>query len=354
MLAVDLAAIWLLRRYRGFVVWCGVVGCASAVAAVLGAVLGLRFENHFGVIRFWTYGIFLHGTALLTASAVLWRRRRPWLACGAALAVLALVAVAVDAFLIEPAWLDVSHWRIASPKIHKHLRIVVLADLQADCIGPFERHVLQQILDEKPDMILFAGDYLQSSWEQHQTLQREFRSIMSQWASGDMSGKRIFAVRGNCDTDDWGNLFEGTGLDVTVVDASRSFDLGDVQLTCLGVGDSFNPSLAIANAAPDRFHFVLGHAPNFALGKVDADLLVTGHTHGGQVRLPWIGPLMTLSQVPRAWAAGLTELSGGRKLLVSRGAGMERSYAPRIRFLCRPELTVIDLVPEETESEGNH
>ena len=82
------------------------------------------------------------------------------------------------------------------------------------------------------------------------------------------------------------------------------------------------------------------------MGKIDADLLVTGHTHGGQVRLPLIGPLMTLSRIPRAWAAGLTELPGGGKLLVSRGLGMERGYAPRIRFLCRPELMVIDLVPE--------
>ena len=134
---------------------------------------------------------------------------------------------------------------------------------------------------------------------------------------------------------------------MTIVDASRSFDLGDIQLTCLSVGDSFDPSLSLPNETPERFHLVLGHAPNFALGKVAADLLVTGHTHGGQVQLPWIGPLMTLSRVPRAWGAGLTELPGGGTLLVSRGIGMERGPAPPIRFLCRPELVVIDLVPEE-------
>jgi hypothetical protein len=153
----------------------------------------------------------------------------------------------------------------------------------------------------------------------------------------------VFAVRGNCDPPDWNEMFEGSG--VTVVDATRSFDLGDVQLTCLGVGDSFDPSFSIGDETPGRFHLVFGHAPNFALGKVEADLLVTGHTHGGQVQLPWSGPLLTLSRVPRAWGAGLTELPGGGKLLVSRGIGMERGYAPPIRFLCRPELMVIDLVP---------
>ena len=86
--------------------------------------------------------------------------------------------------------------------------------------------------------------------------------------------------------------------------------------------------------------------PNFALGEIPADLLVAGHTHGGQVRLPWIGPMITHSRIPHAWAAGLTELPGGGKLLVSRGIGMERGFAPPMRFLCRPELMVIDLVPE--------
>ena len=51
MLAVDVAAICLVRRYRGLVVCCGAMACAAVVAAVLGAVLGMGFENHFGVMR---------------------------------------------------------------------------------------------------------------------------------------------------------------------------------------------------------------------------------------------------------------------------------------------------------------
>ncbi|MDZ4782481.1 MAG: hypothetical protein SGJ19_19720, partial [Planctomycetia bacterium] len=78
----------------------------------------------------------------------------------------------------------------------------------------------------------------------------------------------------------------------------------------------------------------------------DADLLVAGHVHGGQVRLPGIGPLITNSLLSRRWAAGVTQLSGDRTLVVSRGIGMERSYAPRLRFLCRPELMVIHLTPK--------
>jgi uncharacterized protein len=347
MLAIDLVAIGLLRRRPGVAVWFGLMCCAGAVAVVLGALLGMAFENHFGVIRLWTYGIFVHGTALLMATAVLWRRCHRWLASAAVLAVLALVAIAVDAFLIEPTRLEVSHWRITSAKIHKPLRIVVLADLQTDHIGPFQERVLMQMLEEEPDVVFFAGDYIQSSWEEQESLREQFRRILRKPAFRELASKKVFAVRGNCDPRDWDELFKRTGLDVTIVEDSRSFDLGEIGLTCLGMRDSSDTSLVVANPAPERFHLVLGHLPNFARGKIDADLLVAGHTHGGQVRLPWIGPLMTLSRVPRAWAAGMTQLPGDRTLLVTRGIGMERDGAPRIRFLCRPELMVIDLVPEE-------
>jgi hypothetical protein len=108
---------------------------------------------------------------------------------------------------------------------------------------------------------------------------------------------------------------------------------------------SFNTATQVAGD-PEHFHVVLGHSPNFALGDVAADLLIAGHTHGGQVRLPLVGAIMTLSRIPRRWAAGgLTNLPDGRRLLVSRGIGMERCNAPRLRFLCRPELVVLDLTP---------
>jgi uncharacterized protein len=343
ILAVDIAAVLMLRRFRGLLAWCMVVGCLGVAALLLGGFLGGRFENHFGVIRLWSYGIFLHGPVLLAATAILWRRSRPWLARAAALGVVALIAVAADAFLIEPHWLEVSHRQIASPKIHKPLRIVVLADLQTDSIGPYERRVFQQTLDQKPDIILWAGDYLQAPWERHKVLRRDLNELLREM--GFARPLKMFVVQGNSDPSGWKPIFDGTGANV--VDARQTFDFGDIRLTCLTMPESADPGLTVANATADRFHLVLGHIPNFALGKIDADLLVAGHTHGGQVRLPFIGPLMTLSRVPRAWAAGLTELPHGGKLLVSRGLGMERGHAPRLRFLCRPELMVIDLVPEE-------
>ena len=53
-----------------------------------------------------------------------------------------------------------------------------------------------------------------------------------------------------------------------------------------------------------------------------------------------------LAIVPRAWASGVTAIDADTTLIVSRGIGMERADAPRMRFLCRPELVIVDLVPE--------
>jgi predicted MPP superfamily phosphohydrolase len=94
----------------------------------------------------------------------------------------------------------------------------------------------------------------------------------------------------------------------------------------------------------------MGHAPdymnNVLLGHVRREMLcVAGHTHGGQVNIPGFGPPITLSRVPRWLAAGGLHQRKGAWLLVSRGVGMERSNAPRIRFNCRPQLVVVTLVP---------
>ncbi len=114
--------------------------------------------------------------------------------------------------------------------------------------------------------------------------------------------------------------------------ARQSFDLGDLQLTCLGLDESYRTGLNLDNPRPDRFHLVLGHSPNFALGHVAADLLVAGHTHAGQVRVPGVGPLIIHARVSLSWAAGLTELPGGGRLLVSRGIGMDAATPRRCGF----------------------
>jgi hypothetical protein len=140
----------------------------------------------------------------------------------------------------------------------------------------------------------------------------------------------------------WTALFDGVP-GARTYPTSRTETIGPVTVTGLSFDDGFDTGLKV-----DRqpgLHVVLAHGPDFALGDIDADLLIAGHTHGGQVRVPFFGPPITFSRVPRAWAAGRTELPGGRVLYVSRGVGVERRNAPRLRFNCRPEVAVIEVVP---------
>ncbi|MCP4249167.1 MAG: phosphohydrolase, partial [bacterium] len=83
---------------------------------------------------------------------------------------------------------------------------------------------------------------------------------------------------------------------------------------------------------------VLALSPNSRI-----DLVVAGHTHGGQVVVPLLGPPFTLTRVPRHVAAGGFHDLGGRRIYVSRGVGCERSQAPRIRFLAPPEISLLTL-----------
>src|SRR5262249_55583816 len=143
-----------------------------------------------------------------------------------------------------------------------------------------------------------------------------------------------YAVRGDVespDTAEWQAIF--AGLPVRCFEDTTQVELPGLRLTLLDPDDARNQELRLPPT--DEFQPLVGHAPDYALSSVDADLLLAGHTHGGQVRLPFIGPLVTLSHVPRAWAGGgVTPLDGGRTLIVSRGIGMERVCAPRLRFLC--------------------
>jgi predicted MPP superfamily phosphohydrolase len=75
------------------------------------------------------------------------------------------------------------------------------------------------------------------------------------------------------------------------------------------------------------------------------DLILSGHTHGGQVALPRLGPLVTASDVPRVVAAGGLHVVDGHPIYVSTGVGLERGQAPQLRFGVPPSVALITIVP---------
>ena len=301
------------------------VGLAASAPMLGGTV--------FGSMRALAWGIFLAAPLGLAGAAVL--LRSPLAAGGSAL----LLGLGFDAFIWEPQALEVNRFTITSDTLDAPLRIAVVADLQTDEVGAFEREALEAAMAESPDLVLFPGDYLQVPQDR---FDEETAALNELFLEVGLSGVPHAAVQGDVDVDGWERAFDGTRGAL----GAGQYTLEGVQVTALSLHDSRDPDLQVQPR--EGFHIVLGHAPDFALTRPPADLLIAGHTHGGQVVLPGFGPLMTLSEVPREQASGHTALEWGADLFVSRGVGMERMDAPRLRLFCRPEVMVIDVVPEPT------
>jgi predicted MPP superfamily phosphohydrolase len=87
---------------------------------------------------------------------------------------------------------------------------------------------------------------------------------------------------------------------------------------------------------------VLSHTPDnvYALAEQGATAVFAGHTHGGQMRVPWLGPLIVPSRYGRRFDRGHFDVEGTH-LYVSAGVGAD---APPLRLWCPPDLVVVDLV----------
>lgn len=255
-------------------------------------------------------------------------------------------SASVYAFVWEPRNLEVTHHQVLSDRVDAPLRIAVIADLQTDAPGEHERAALQAALDAEPDLILFVGDVIQHRDED--AYAKAWAALRGVLGPLDLDAPLgVYLVEGDSEYphgNAWIREAELTGLQVWPRETTSRTIREDVTLTGFGLRPSAYPELEVERPG-DGLHIVFGHRPAFAMGEVDADLLLAGHTHGGQVQIPGWGPLLTLSKVPRSWASGRTELPSGATLLVSRGVGMERAGAPRIRFWCRPEVMIIDVVP---------
>jgi predicted MPP superfamily phosphohydrolase len=131
--------------------------------------------------------------------------------------------------------------------------------------------------------------------------------------------------------------------DLTNVRVQR--DLNGLAVEILGLDDAHisRQDLRLApRSAPDRFGIAVMHSPDAApeVAACGYRLAVAGHTHGGQVRLPIVGALVTNSHLPRRLVSGLIRI-GDSLMHVSPGLGTSK-YAP-FRFLCPPEATLLEL-----------
>lgn len=314
-----------------------------ALGLALSMVGGVVFGRLFLPMRLLSWVLFAHLPALLVAVALVGRARWPAALAGA------LLVVGADAFLVEPQMLRVHTLEVQAPTIKRDWTIAFVADIQTDRVGDYERMALLRAMATRPDLVLFAGDYLQiHDDDAYEAAIPSFRALLREAGLEGTSSPPAYAVQGNMEwRQSWITLFEGTSV-LPVVETT-TFRHEELAITALSFAATFGRE---PKPAPEQgFQILFGHAPDFALDLPPGDLLLAGHTHGGQVRLPWVGPLITFSRVPRAWASGLTPLGEGRSLYVSRGVGLERGDAPRLRFACLPELTIIRLSPGEPRAQ---
>jgi predicted MPP superfamily phosphohydrolase len=120
-----------------------------------------------------------------------------------------------------------------------------------------------------------------------------------------------------------------------------------IGLTCTHKPFEDAPRLeqVLETSAGDNFTILLYHTPDLApnaanTGKID--LQFSGHTHGGQIRLPGIGALFAGSLYGKRFEAG-RQAVGGLTLYVTRGIGLEGKAAPRVRFICPPEIILWEI-----------
>ena len=102
----------------------------------------------------------------------------------------------------------------------------------------------------------------------------------------------------------------------------------------------------VRTASPDVVDIVLAHSPDVVLNLRSAaniDLVVSGHTHGGQIRLPIYGPIWNVTELPDEVAAGGLHVVDGVPLYVSTGVGVQRGDSPKVRFGVRPSIGLIEV-----------
>lgn len=265
------------------------------------------------------------------------------------------VALVIYVFLVEPYAVRLKKIELAIPDLPDHLRgfiICHLSDTHSAGYGRLERRIHRLLTGLEADLCVMTGDLI-SSPEGLDTIQRVL--------SGFEPKHGVYAVVGNGDYK--------TGLAVEEIERGlRQSKVGlllNEHLTLrlngglihvIGVDDPFRGRDKVAEAmsgmSEEGFRLMLAHAPDVLVKTKDKriDLILAGHTHGGQVRLPFIGPIWLHSRCGLPISDGyydgaalireIGEIAGDTRIFVSRGLGWSGISA---RFLCRPEVVLITL-----------
>lgn len=211
-----------------------------------------------------------------------------------------------------------------------------------------------------PDLVLFGGDQLDRRMDaEPQPLLTELARLRAPlgafgvWGNhdygsfGEYGGRQYGAARPEgqwqARREELQAAFAAHGL--TILRNEGQALRGDLYLG--GVDDLWqghpDPGAALQGQQPGQAAILLSHNPDLLPDlEVRPGLVLCGHTHGGQVRLPWVGAPMVPSRYGQRYAMGWVTGAGGVPAYVSRGLGM--SGVP-VRNLCPPEIALLTLTP---------
>jgi predicted MPP superfamily phosphohydrolase len=281
------------------------------------------------------------------------RRAAPALTRPALLLFLALnlgfSLVQVDAYAVEPLLVETTELSLAFDDLDGSappVRIVQISDTHIERSSFREATVIREVKTLQPDLVLLSGDYLNLSYLSDPTAAADFQRFITQIEAP----YGIYAVRGTVESAaSMARLLEGTDV-VWLEQEAVTLDVRGQSLTLVGVGNDYTDLDAerlaetLAGLSRERFTLLLYHTPDLIheAAELGVDLYLGGHTHGGQIRLPFYGAIVTFSRYGRQYASGLFQ-EGGTTMYISRGLGFEGGDLPRVRFLCRPEIVAIEL-----------
>ncbi len=246
----------------------------------------------------------------------------------------AALSAGLDA-LVEPYLLRITHQRVAVPELRAPLRIAHLSDLHVQSFGLRERQVLAALEREKPDLIAITGD----------TVDGGDLEVARPVIAAMRAPLGVFAVAGNWEhwrpvAGDQAAFYASAGARFLRNEAAHPRE----DLWVVGLDDALSgapDARALAAIAGPGLRLALFHAP---IGiddvKHHAHVALAGHTHGGQVRIPFFGAPFRppgSGEFDRGWYRREKTM-----MHVSEGSG---TSIVRVRFLCRPTLAILELGP---------
>lgn len=276
------------------------------------------------------------------------KKRKRWAVAGLVVLLLVfLFAIAVNDEMV------VRYYRIPTGKVGQPVRIALITDLHSCYYGENQRFLIEAVQQEQPDLVLFGGD-IADDVIPHDNTRAVIEVLGAQYPCYYVSGNHEYWSR---EIEDIKQMFRDNGIMVMEGDTDR-VTIGDTTVNISGIDDPDGGKTAFFNQLDEvgskldeeTFTVLLSHRPE----QIDAyleyrfDLILSGHAHGGQWRIPGLlNGLLAPDQgfFPR-YAGGLYPFEE-QVMIVSRGLAKESTRVPR--FFNHRELVIVDIVPDSAE-----